>query len=91
MSPALSLTSDGSGSGAPSSLHELAGIVVHLHLIPAKYVDGMDRITVLVADDQLLFARGPYSAVQVWPELELVARAADGRSALAVIRRGLVE
>jgi two-component system nitrate/nitrite response regulator NarL len=46
----------------------------------------MDRATVIVADDHPLFRDGVVRAVKGWPELELLAEAADGRSALALIR-----
>jgi len=47
----------------------------------------MTRATVLVADDHPLFRNGVARAVESWPELELVAEAADGRSALALIQQ----
>jgi two-component system nitrate/nitrite response regulator NarL len=46
----------------------------------------MERATVIVADDHPLFREGVVRAVKAWPELELVAQAADGRSALALIQ-----
>ena len=42
-------------------------------------------ITVLVADDHALFRRGVAAAIRRHPALELVAEAADGREALALI------
>jgi two-component system nitrate/nitrite response regulator NarL len=45
----------------------------------------MERATILVADDHPLFREGVVRAVKAWPELELIAEAADGRSALALI------
>jgi two-component system nitrate/nitrite response regulator NarL len=44
------------------------------------------RVTVLVADDHPLFREGIARAVRERPDLELVAEAGDGRSALASIR-----
>jgi two-component system nitrate/nitrite response regulator NarL len=46
----------------------------------------MKRATVLVADDHPLFRDGVVRAVRAWPELELIAEAADGRTALALIQ-----
>jgi two-component system nitrate/nitrite response regulator NarL len=46
----------------------------------------MDRATVIVADDHPLFRDGVVRAVKAWPELQLIAEAADGRTALALIR-----
>ena len=47
----------------------------------------MKRATVLVADDHPLFRSGVVRAVEAWPELELVAEAADGRGALTLIQQ----
>jgi two-component system nitrate/nitrite response regulator NarL len=46
----------------------------------------MDRATVIVADDHPLFREGVVRAVKAWPELQLIAEAADGRTALALIQ-----
>jgi two-component system nitrate/nitrite response regulator NarL len=46
----------------------------------------MDTVRVLVADDHPLFREGVARAIREWPELELIAEAADGRTALELIR-----
>lgn len=47
----------------------------------------MERIRVYVADDHPLFLEGLVNAIRSRPDLELIGTAADGRTALADIKR----
>jgi two-component system, NarL family, nitrate/nitrite response regulator NarL len=46
----------------------------------------VERVRVLIADDHPLFRDGTARAVASWPELEVVAQAANGHEALELIR-----